>query len=124
MRVVILSLMFWLVTGCTVSDLPRRESALKANEVVFFVKDKTVSCQGIVPQQCMRVMRKPRGYVSGPLDWELFYEHIEGFTYASGYEYELIVREIHIPLRQVPADASSIRYELVREVRKILTYRP
>ncbi|PHR59743.1 MAG: hypothetical protein COA43_08600 [Robiginitomaculum sp.] len=124
MRVLILSFMCWIATGCTVSELARKGNTLKANEIVFFVKDKTVSCQGVVVQECLQVMRKPKGHVSGQLAWELFYDQIQGFTFVAGYEYELIIREIYIPMNEVPADAPSIRYELVREVRKILTYRP
>ncbi|MBB4805751.1 hypothetical protein HNP38_001023 [Chryseobacterium defluvii] len=46
--------------------------------------------------------------------WTNFYSNIEGITYESGYEYVLKVKTAKIA--DPPADGSSIRYILVKQV--------
>lgn len=50
-------------------------------------------------------------------EWSFFYSNIEGFTYEAGYEYVLEVKKEEVAA-PVPADASSIKYILVKEVSK------
>ncbi len=59
-------------------------------------------CTGVGEQECLVV------------DGELFYDSIEGFDYEPGFEYVLEIRTENVD--NPPADASSIRYILVREV--------
>lgn len=49
-------------------------------------------------------------------DWSLFYSNIEGFEYAPGFIYKIKVKET--PRENPPADASSIKYTLVKVVEK------
>ncbi|GAE83622.1 lipoprotein [Bacteroides reticulotermitis JCM 10512] len=49
-------------------------------------------------------------------EWEYFYSNIEGFQYEPGYEFVLKVKEEK--LENVPADASSIKYVLVKQISK------
>ena len=71
------------------------------------VEPRLVDCVGVVPQRCMVV------------DGEYFYGAIEGFTYEEGYTYTLEVRIEELPEDEVPADGSSLKYYLVRQVSKV-----
>lgn len=51
-------------------------------------------------------------------EWMFFYSDIEGFDYESGYEYVLEVKKERVE-EPIPADASSIKYILVKEISKI-----
>lgn len=96
---VLLSILF-LMTGCNQNE----------NRVRFTVASQTRDCSGVGRQQCMLIKRDQA------TDWEYFYDRIEGFDYEEGYEYVLDVQEQKI--ENPPADASSIRYKLVREISK------
>lgn len=50
-------------------------------------------------------------------EWSFFYSNIEGFNFEPGYEYVLEVKKENIE-QPTPADASSIKYTLVKEVSK------
>ncbi len=50
-------------------------------------------------------------------EWTYFYNTIDGFTYEPGYEYVLEVKKETLE-EPIPADASSIKYTLVKEVSK------
>ncbi len=76
----------------------------------YTIASQTADCTGVGPQKCMLVKK------GNATDWEYFYSRIEGFNYEEGFEYELDVREI--PVENPPADASSIRYELVNVISK------
>ena len=67
-----------------------------------------VDCEGVAPQKCMQVKEDPKG------EYTLFYGQIEGFDYAEGYEYELVVREEKI--ENPPADAANFKWMLVEVV--------
>lgn len=77
-------------------------------EKTVYVGPYLEDCVGIAPQKCMLVKEDLKG------DWTLFYDSIEGFDYEEGFEYELLVREEKI--QNPPADASSIRWTLVKVV--------
>lgn len=70
----------------------------------------TVECVGVAPQRCLQVKENPKD------DYSLLYQDILGFTFVPGFEYELIVAESEV--EDPPADASSIRLELVEIVNK------
>ena len=76
--------------------------------MTLWVGAESVRCVGVGPRTCLRVRREPGA------DWELFYDAIQGFDHEPGVRYELLVRVRE--RRNPPADASSLRYELV-EVR-------
>lgn len=82
----------------------------KQETVRFTIASATVDCWGVGKQKCMLVKK------GDAAEWEYFYSQIEGFTYEEGYEYVLEVSEEK--MEDVPADASSIRYTLVKEVSK------
>jgi heat shock protein HslJ len=78
-------------------------------EVIYHVNSYRVPCVGMAPMSCLQVRRGDAAVG----EWQNFYSQIRGFDYEPGYLYRLRVRETPLPPEQVPADASSIRYELV-----------
>lgn len=79
----------------------------------IFIAAETKDCDaGVMRKECLQVK-----YDTAARNWELFYEPIEGFKHEKGYEYELIVLDERVD--NPPADGSSIRYKLVKEIAKI-----
>lgn len=78
---------------------------------IYTIASQNADCIGVAPQKCLLVKK---GDING--DWEFFYSSIDGFIYEPGYEYVLEVKEEK--QENVPADASSIKYTLVKEVSK------
>ena len=78
------------------------------------VNSYTETCQGLVEQQCLLVQE---GSAIDSDNWNYFYSEIEGFDYEAGFLYDL---EVHISARPepIPADASSLRYVLVKVISK------
>ena len=76
----------------------------------IFIGPSLMNCVGVGPQVCMMIKESPDS------DWTYFYDSIEGFEYEEGFEYklEVSITEIENP----PADASSLKYELVKTVYK------
>ncbi len=87
------------------------QCATHQDVVRYTIASNCVDCFGVAPQKCMLVKK---GDAS---NWELFYSQIEGFNYEPGYEYVLEVKEEKV--EHPAADASSIKYVLVKEVSKI-----
>ncbi|WP_121965946.1 DUF4377 domain-containing protein [Myroides sp. N17-2] len=74
------------------------------------IASKLVDCTGVAPMKCMQVKEE------GSDEWTNMYTGIEGFTYEEGYEYVVEIKREK--LENVPADASSIKYILVKEISK------
>ena len=87
---------------------PSKEEEASPTPTTLFVASYTAECTGVAPMKCMLVKESPDD------DWLYFYDHIQGFEYEEGYEYELLVlrEEVENP----PADASSIKWILVEVV--------
>lgn len=51
-------------------------------------------------------------------EWENFYAPIQGFQFDEGFMQKIEVKETPIEKSKVPADASSIHYELVKVIEK------
>ena len=81
----------------------------KAGEILH-VAPYTSACIGAGPMDCLRVRS------DGETNFQLFYNHIEGFEFEPGHNYTLRVRieDVASP----PADASSLRYTLLEVVKK------
>lgn len=77
-------------------------------EVTWFVGPTLVECVGVVPQTCLQVKQNQDDA------YTLFYDTIQGFAFAEGYEYEIVVRIA--PVANPPADASAYTYTLVELV--------
>lgn len=84
------------------------------NQIIMMVKDTKVSCTGgNGPMECLQVQM---GEKVGSQTWEYFYSPIEGFNYQPGYVYTLKVKTE--PIKNPPADGSSVKYTLIEVVLK------
>ena len=95
------------VAACSTAEL-RTET--------WWINSFKVPCVGVAPTQCLQVHggEQPFG------QWRLFYDDIAGFEYRPGSLYRVKVRVTEIPAEQLPADVSSLRFELL----EILEQRP
>lgn len=98
--------------------LTEADLELEDGERHIWINSAKVPCTGVAAQSCMHVIR---GHGQGKIspthsDWQLFYGNIEGFNFQPGIITHLIVRETKLDPSQVPADASSIKYTLVRQL--------
>ncbi|WP_417214308.1 DUF4377 domain-containing protein [Alcanivorax sp.] len=77
---------------------------------LLYVAPYGTACIGVGAMECLRVKEE------GDANWQLFYNHIEGFAYEEGFQYTLRVKveEVASP----PADGSSLRYTLLEVVEK------
>jgi uncharacterized membrane protein len=80
----------------------------------IWVAHRRVDCIGVAPQKCYLI--KSTQYE----DWKFWYSDIEGFDFEEGYAYELLVREVHND--DAPADAPSVKLELVEVLLKVETF--
>ena len=76
----------------------------------IFVGPELTDCVGVGSQKCMMIKD------SADSDWMNFYDKIHGFEFEAGFEYELSVNISKV--ENPPADASSLRYELVEVISK------
>ncbi|MCK5923641.1 MAG: DUF4377 domain-containing protein, partial [Methylococcales bacterium] len=80
-------------------------------EQTLYVGPEQADCVGVGPQKCLLVKDNPED------EYTFFYSNIAGFEWEAGSEYELRVEIIQI--LNPPADASSLRYELVEIVSQV-----
>ncbi|WP_282013761.1 DUF4377 domain-containing protein [Marinifilum flexuosum] len=85
------------------------------SEYTYWVNSRKVNCEGVAPTKCLLVQK---GESLDDAKWENFYSEIEGFKFEDGYLYKLLVKEENLSSDQVPADASSIKYTLVKMLEK------
>jgi len=90
-------------SGCTSQPGP--------GEHIYWVNSLKVPCMGVSPTQCLQVYK---GEILYTTEWSLFHAPIEGFEFEAGYVYKLLVLEEELDESDVPADASSIAYSLVK----------
>ncbi|GJM34700.1 MAG: hypothetical protein DHS20C18_37010 [Saprospiraceae bacterium] len=109
MRYSIILLLFCLFQfQCKTTQNPPAENG--GETLTLYVAAQRVDCTGVGPQTCYQTRQSPKE------DWTLFYGQIEGFDFEPGYEYQLIVEKTTIP--NPPADASSFKYKLKKQVAK------
>lgn len=121
----ILMIMIFGIVGCSSSKTVSEKKTVTMDsdkkgkweevESIYWVNSQKVDCVGVGPMRCTQVQK---GAKLGEQDWEFFYDEIEGFDYEEGYIYKLMVKETSKPKNEVPADASSIRYELLEVLDK------
>jgi hypothetical protein len=78
---------------------------------ILYVGPQRVECTGVGPQLCLLVKTQPDA------DWEYFHGSIEGFDFEAGYTFKLLVRRTRV--ENPAADASSIRWRLIKILEKI-----
>jgi len=108
------NILFCIVVLAT-SACVNNSKKIAANTSIFWVNSLKAECVGVAPMQCLQIQK---GEIMQSDKWEFLYSQIEGFEFEQGYIYKLEVKEEKIPAAQVPADASSIKYTLVRVIEK------
>lgn len=78
------------------------------DEKTIIIGAETADCTGVAPMKCLQVKESANG------KWTNLYNNIEGFTYEPGYEYVLKIKEEKA--ENPPADGSSIKYILIKEI--------
>lgn len=81
------------------------------NVVKMTVASEKRMAMGVAPMEVLLVKE------GDATEWSFFYSNIEGFNHEKGYEYVLDVKKENVE-NPTPADASSIKYTLVKEVSK------
>ena len=81
-----------------------------SQERTLFVGPEEVDCEGVGPQRCLLVKEQQSS------EYLFFYDHIEGFQFESGFEYEILVRVDRV--RDAPSDSSTLKYSLIEVVSK------
>ena len=79
--------------------------AASGKEKIVYIDSQRVECSGVGKMQCYRWRESPDA------PWQLWYGAIEGLDFEPGVSYKLRVREYQVPNQ--PADASSIRWQLI-----------
>ncbi|PHI20763.1 hypothetical protein CEQ90_06850 [Lewinellaceae bacterium SD302] len=119
MRLLILISLATCLLSC---DTTRKTSvdSTNNNQIWWVSGFKTQCSGGAGKMECLKVHK---GSDLNDPEWEYFYSSIEGFEYEEGFlkKIELTIEEL--PTGQVPADASSLKYTLVRELEKNVDYR-
>ena len=87
----------------------------KSNEYIYWVNSAKVPCEGVGAMQCLKVQKSDSLHSE---EWQLFYSTIDGFDYQPGYIYKLKISEEKIDKENVPADASSIKFKLIKVLEK------
>ncbi len=106
-----LGILFFVVSCAT----HKANKISKPNEYIYWVNSSKVPCEGVRATNCLKVQK---GDTLNNESWQYFYSSIDGFDYVPGYIYKLIVREEKIDKKKVPADASSIKFILVKVIEK------
>lgn len=79
--------------------------------VKMTVASEKRTAMGVAPIEVLQVKEGDK------TNWSFFYSKIEGFNYEPGYEYVLEVKKEKLP-NPLPADASAIKYTLIKEISK------
>lgn len=80
--------------------------------LIYWVNSYKVSCQGVSPMHCLQI----RTDKTAP--WQNFYTPIEGFEYEPGFIYKIKLKKTILEPSEVPQDASSATYRLVKVLEK------
>ena len=88
------------------SEGTEQPSPSGVEEKTIYVGPVLMDCVGVGPQKCMLIRENPQD------EYTFFYDQIDGFDYEEGFEYKLVVKEETV--ENPPADASSIKWTLVR----------
>lgn len=101
-----IGLFFFSFVQCSI------QTSENSNIKTIFVSAEQKDCSnGAGKTKCMLVREKLTD------DWQYFYNSIDGFTYQPGYDYVLTVSTTKIA--NPPADGSSIKYTLIKQISKI-----
>ncbi len=104
----LLSLLFFI--SCSESSI---EAEAEIEGTLFRVNSYTVTCQGLILQECLLIQR---GEAIGTQDWTYLYDGINGFEFVPGFIYTL---DVKITERDpVPQDVGKYEYALIKILSK------
>lgn len=106
-----LSILLLAMMSCKSANITEN-SAME--EKIFWVNSSKLPCTGVGPMSCLQIQENDN-IEEGK--WNFFYSNIEGFEYQPGNIYRLRVK-VNKMEEPIPADASSLRYELVEILEK------
>jgi heat shock protein HslJ len=101
-----------------VSLLILQSCGISKNKTFWVSGIKTECTAGAGKMECLNIYR---GDDISKAKWENFYVNIEGFEFEEGFLKKIEVKEEQ--LKNVPADASTIKYTMIKELEKQLDYR-
>ncbi|QQR97374.1 MAG: META domain-containing protein [Sphingobacteriales bacterium] len=93
-------------------------ASTKSNNKILWVSGYKTEASGVGKMQVLNIHK---GENLDNQKWENFYSPIEGFNFEEGYLKKIEVKEEKV--ENVPADASSIKYVLVKELEKTIDNR-
>ncbi|MGJ8664763.1 MAG: DUF4377 domain-containing protein [Patiriisocius sp.] len=103
----------------TVILVTLQSCATKQATTTLWVSGSKVECDaGAGKIQCLQIHKGEN--IDNP-KWENFYSTIEGFTFEKGFLKKIEVKEEQV--KNPPADASSIKYTLVKELKKQVDFK-
>ncbi len=91
------------------------QSCSQKNSVFWVSGVKTECTSGMAKTECLNIYKGED--LNNPV-WENFHPHIKGFEFEEGYMQKIKVKEIQSDAKETPADASSVKYELVEVLEK------
>lgn len=98
----------FILHSCVIQKSPSKQD----KKQIIILGPETMTCDaGVMQKECYQVK-----WTEDQEDWEFFYNEIDGFTFEPGYLYKLLVSVESIP--NPPADASSLKYRLIRILEK------
>lgn len=103
-----------LILGIISCKTTTKNNALNTVEKTFWINSAKLPCQGVGPMSCLQVQD---GEKIEEGRWQNFFSNIEGFEYEPGNIYRIVVAVEQLP-PPIPADASSLRYRLVKVISK------
>ena len=105
-RIAFLFIAFLSFAACNSDD----DVSDKIEQITLYVSAETGTYQNIPGNDFVEGMRIQE---KGETQWKcVSYQEISGFTFESGYEYELLVKKT--TLANPPQDSGNIRYVLIR----------
>lgn len=82
------------------------------NEQIIWINSSKVDCVGVGPMMCLQVKNSEND------PWSNFYQEIKGFNFEPGHLYKLKVAVTSLDKKNLPADKSSLEYELIETLSK------
>ncbi len=104
------ALMFFLPVMLVACSATKQTTNNPKVEKTIWINSYKVDCEGVAPMSCLQYQENEVLQYDG---WLNFYQSIEGFEYRPGNIYQLRVRVETLDVATLPADASSLRYQLV-----------
>lgn len=101
---------FFIIQACSIT-----KNTVTTNKEFWVSGFKTTADAGAGERQVLNVYR---GNDLDNAKWENFYAPIEGFEFEKGYLQKIEVKETQLEKNSIPADASAIKYTLVKVLDK------